>query len=214
MLSFATKVVKAGRTFLRRLIDLSSVVTGLSHHISLNRHARADISWWRDFLPSWNGVELFQEEVITSFDLSLFTDASDIGMGGVLGIDWFSVGWPHGFSADYCSTNFQEIFAVYTAVTIWAAKLCNKQILIHCDNETVVAVINSGTCKNNRIMDVVRSMFFVCAKNNISLFAKHVPGLDNATADALSRLQGERFARLLPTARNKPTEIPPTIWNI
>ena len=35
VLSFAAKVVKSGRTFLRRLIDLS--ISGLGHHISLNR---------------------------------------------------------------------------------------------------------------------------------------------------------------------------------
>ena len=39
VLSFATKVVKAGRTFLRRLIDLSTVVSRLGHHISLNTQA-------------------------------------------------------------------------------------------------------------------------------------------------------------------------------
>ena len=214
VLSFATKVVKAGRTFLRRLIDLSTVVSRLGHHISLNKQARADICWWREFLPNWNGVELFQDDVTSSFDLSLFTDASDIGMGGVLGDDWFSAKWPTKFSSSCCSTNFQEIFAIYTAVTIWENKLQNKQILIHCDNETVVTVINSGSCKNDRIMDVVRNLFFVCAKNNISISSQHVPGLENGKADALSRLQGDRFALLHPTAREKQTVVPPAIWNI
>ena len=214
VLSFAAKVVKSGRTFLRRLIDLSTVVSGLGHHISLNRQARADIFWWQEFLPSWNGVEFFQEGISTSFDLWFFTDASDVGMGGVLGNNWFSVGWPRGFSADCCSTNFQEIFAIFTAVTIWGSELCNKQILIYCDNETVVTVVNSGTCKNNRIMDVVRGIFFVCAKNNISLFAEHVPGVENEMADALSRLQVERFARLHPTARKTSTPVPRSVWTI
>ena len=35
-LSFAAKVTKPGRIFLRRLIDLSTSVTKLHHHISLN----------------------------------------------------------------------------------------------------------------------------------------------------------------------------------
>ena len=42
-LSFACKVVKPGRMFLRRLIDLSTSVTNLNHHISLSSEARADI---------------------------------------------------------------------------------------------------------------------------------------------------------------------------
>ena len=103
---------------------------------------------------------------------------------------------------------------VFTAVTIWGSELCNKQILIYCDNETVVTVINSGKCKNNRIMDVVRGIFFVCARNNISLFAEHVRGVENEMADALSRLQEERFARLHPTARKTSTPVPRSAWTI
>ena len=44
-LSFACKVVKCGRFFLRRLIDLSTTVHSLLHHISINSEARKDIQW-------------------------------------------------------------------------------------------------------------------------------------------------------------------------
>ena len=54
-LSFASKVVPSGRIFLRRLIDLSTTVKRLSHHIPINKEAREDIRWWAEFLPSWNG---------------------------------------------------------------------------------------------------------------------------------------------------------------
>ena len=49
-LSFASKVVKPGRMFLRRLINLSTTVSDLNHHISLNAESRADIIWWCDYL--------------------------------------------------------------------------------------------------------------------------------------------------------------------
>ena len=57
LLSFACKVVKPGRIFLRRLIDLSTTVASLEHFIYLNRQARADIEWWARFLPDWHGVD-------------------------------------------------------------------------------------------------------------------------------------------------------------
>ena len=214
-LAFASKVVKSGRTFVRRLIDLAYSVSRLGHHISLNRNARADIQWWIDFLPSWNGIELIQHDLRTSSDLSLFTDASDIGMGGVFDDKWFSTTWPLHFSGDNCSTNFQELFAIFTAITIWADMLSNKQILIHCDNQTIVSVINAGTCKSSTtIMTVIRKLFFVCARHNISILAKHIPGHFNDQADALSRLQVARFNHLHPTAAKNPTSVPATIWNI
>ena len=44
-LSFACKVVPAGRIFLRRLIDLSCSVTTLNHHIRITMEARLDLQW-------------------------------------------------------------------------------------------------------------------------------------------------------------------------
>ena len=45
-LSHASKVVKSGKAFVRRLIDLSKSVKRLHHHVRLSREARSDIEWW------------------------------------------------------------------------------------------------------------------------------------------------------------------------
>ena len=91
-LSFAAKVVPAGRLFLRRLIDLSTTARKLHHHVTLNAEARADIKWWEVFLPSWNGVAMFLDPEWTAADsLQLFTDASgSLGFG-----DYFKGAWHH-----------------------------------------------------------------------------------------------------------------------
>eukprot|EP00731_Ephydatia_muelleri_P015648 Em0009g72a len=93
-LSFAAKVVPAGRLFLRRLIDLSTTVRKLHHHISLNAEARADIRWWDSFLPSWNGVAMFLDPEWTAADsLQLYTDASgSLGFGAYFNGAWFRGG--------------------------------------------------------------------------------------------------------------------------
>ena len=100
------------------MIDLASSVSRLGHHITLNREARADVKWWIDFPPSWNGVEMFQEDLAIASELSLFTDASNTGMGGVFQNKWFSAQWPPHMAGDNCSTNFQEFFAIFTALTM------------------------------------------------------------------------------------------------
>ena len=51
-LSFCCKVLPAGRIFLRRLIDLSTTVSKLHHHLSLTVEAKLDLQWWLDFLSS------------------------------------------------------------------------------------------------------------------------------------------------------------------
>ena len=94
VLSFACKVIKHGRMFLRRLIDLSTTVTGLHHHVSLNAEAQADITWWQNFFPEWNGRERIQTPVVTSRALELYTDAdTDLGLGAVFGNKWLYSRW-------------------------------------------------------------------------------------------------------------------------
>ena len=45
LLSHACKVVRSGRSFLCRLIDLSMVPKHLEHYVRLNSEARSDIEW-------------------------------------------------------------------------------------------------------------------------------------------------------------------------
>ena len=60
-LSFASKVVPCSRLFIRRLTDLCKSDKHQHHHVTLNSDAHQDISWWLEFLPTWNGVSLIQD---------------------------------------------------------------------------------------------------------------------------------------------------------
>ena len=55
-LAHASKVVPAGRTFLRRMIDLSTIPKQLHHCVRLNNEFLSDLKWWDMFLPTGNGV--------------------------------------------------------------------------------------------------------------------------------------------------------------
>ena len=57
-LQHACCVVRPGRTFLRRMITLSTSAKEMHHHIRLNRGFRSDLQWWACFLPEWNGTSL------------------------------------------------------------------------------------------------------------------------------------------------------------
>ena len=53
-LSFACKVVKPGRIFLRRLIDMSTSVVKLHHFIDISSSARLDLHVvWISFILDW-----------------------------------------------------------------------------------------------------------------------------------------------------------------
>ncbi len=55
LLSHACKAIRVGRSFLRRLIDLSATTKIL---IRLNVAARSDLQWWWQFSTTWNGVAM------------------------------------------------------------------------------------------------------------------------------------------------------------
>ena len=54
----AARVVHAGKTFTRRIIDLLHLPSMAFPH-GLNCGFRSDIEWWCQFLPSWNGSPFF-----------------------------------------------------------------------------------------------------------------------------------------------------------
>ncbi|XP_062517655.1 uncharacterized protein LOC134192917 [Corticium candelabrum] len=58
LLHHAATVVKPGRIFVRRLIDLSAILKKLHFHVRLNKEARSDIWWWVRFIERCNGQGL------------------------------------------------------------------------------------------------------------------------------------------------------------
>ena len=217
-LSFAAKVVKPGRLFIRRLIDVSTSVAQLHHRIHLSSEARQDILWWRSFLPTWNGVSYLQQPPVSSDDIHLFTDASALGIGGVFGNQWFavaieqfrSISWFPSQDAPF-DINFWELLALLVAFFTWSDHFRDKQVIIHTDNMPLVYVWSRGS-RNPVIMRLVRALFLRTAWFNSNLLLRHIPGQDNSLADSLSRLQVTRFFTLHPTADGSPTQLPPDIW--
>ena len=111
--SFASKVIPSGRMFIRRLIDLSTTVTKLSHHISINSEASKDILWWADFLPVWNGRYKILDQYTTPCHLlHIYIDASGkCGFGIYNNGRWVSEAWPEQHKSK--SIQWKEIFPVY-----------------------------------------------------------------------------------------------------
>ena len=210
-LSFACKVIKPGRMFLRRLIDLSTSVSSLHHFIHLNSEARADFNWWFELLSDWNGVSIIHRPFCFDSSVQLSTDASlSIGFGGVFGNHWFSAPWPPSFSQ--LSIAPKELFAIWAAISIWHRKLTNSQVTLFTDNSSCTDVWFSGSTKDPAMLRILRALFFLCARSNIHLCLVHVEGQRNTLADLLSRFQFEKFREAHPSADADPHPVPESVW--
>ena len=76
LLNHACKVIRVGRSFLRRMLDLLHAVPAhpRQHHpIRLNREFRSDVGWWRTFVQSWNGISYLMLELLVR---EMISDAS------------------------------------------------------------------------------------------------------------------------------------------
>ena len=218
-LQFACKAVVPGRTFFQRIINLTRGVKHRFHHIRLNKEFSRDIQMWKVFLAQWNGRSFFLDSRVTSsLDLQLYTDAaSTVGFGGFLNGKWFQGRRPPHLLINKTKgirIEWQELFPIVLACALWYPHFSSKRLQFWCDNQSVVAIINSGHSKAPRVMDLVRFFVLISMKHNFLVRARHVPGVNNEIADALSRFQLQRFRELAPGADQTPYNIPPSFMTL
>ena len=122
ILNHACKVIRPGRLFLRRMIDLLTVTRGSAarqphHRIRLNREFRADLAWWRTFAAVWNGVGLVPTEP-TLADPEFASDASGAwGCGAWWRHRWFQLKWDE--RAAQLPIVIKEMLPIVIAAATW-----------------------------------------------------------------------------------------------
>ena len=81
----------------------------------------------------------------------------------------------------------QELLPVVLSVALWGGHWHDGTIRCRCDNAAVVAILNTGTSRCEKAMQLMQTFFLLTAKHNVILMAQHISGVDNGAADALSR---------------------------
>ena len=211
-LQFVAGVIRPGRTFIRRMIDLSKSVKYLHYKVYLNKEFHKDLDWWLSYLHSWNGISMFYDEHwLPNTALELFTDASNIALGGYYGSHWFCLKFEGtlNFLKDK-SINYRELLAIVIAFCTWCSHFSQKRILFHCDNSSVVDIINKGTSKSSDIMELIRTLLFQCALFGCELRAEWIDTKTNFLADDLSRMNIEGFKHIHKADKNMTDPVLPS----
>lgn len=212
-LVFASRVIVPGRAFMSRLFEASKKVKCLHYRVTLSKACKADIRMWNYLLHHWNGISMFLDNEHTqASDLHLYTDASGtLGFGGYFQGKWFASAWDPALREDLesePSIEFQELYPIVVAAILWGKEWERKRILFHCDNISVVYILNKGRSPCSSIMKLMRRLVIVETVNNFHFVARHVPGYKNQIADSLSRLNFQKFKQLAPDAAPYPCAIP------
>ena len=200
-LSFASRCIVPGRTFMRRLWDICNRYREKHFRIKLAEGPLEDLQWWLRLLAHWNGRSFFLHPFWTlAADLEIFTDASGTqGWGAYYAGRWMQGRWTTDQLA--MTIEWKELYAVLMACSTWGSLWPKLRIMLHCDNEAVVACLKSGTSRAPLVMSLLRELFFICSSSNFHLSASHIAGKSNCIADSLSRFDMQAFRRAAPRAR-------------
>ena len=208
LLNFACKVVAPGRAFLRRVIDLTRGLQKSHHRRRITAEAKLDFLAWKEFLKHFNGVSLLvKRRWSDSESLSMYTDASDVGFGCILGNSWTYGTWP----ATWKKFNIavREFFPIVLAVHLWGTKFKDMNVTFFCDNLAVVEILKKQTSRDPGLMRLLRQLVVFAMRNNLMFSAQHIRGTSNIAADDLSRLQIHKFLQDHPLVNRHATPIPP-----
>ena len=206
ILGHCARVVRGGRTFSRRIIDLLKGLPDGNPRVYLNEQFRCDLDWWRRYADFFNGtacvIKYNYGEGVT-----LQTDSSASGYGVVCGDTWLAgyfnsdlrpVGVdqlvPHhqhwlnmNVPAD-AHISALELIPVVVAARRLAPLWQNQHVVCFSDNSQVVAMLNRGVSTNALSMQLLRELFWLSATNNFHITGRHIPGVDNIVPDMLSRV--------------------------
>ena len=214
-LNHACKVVRSGRSFLRRMLDLLHSTNHHSsrfHYIRLNTGFRSDLAWWRTFLESWNGVSFLAPPSHLP-KVELTTDASGSwGCGAWHLNSWFQLQWDVRSHPLYIAE--KELLPIILACDTWGSSWRGKQVLCHCDNQTVVACLRSRSSPVKGIMHLLRCLVLLEAHYQCHFYPTYIGTKANHLADDLSRDHVFSFLSKVPDANLDPSPVSPHLLSL
>ena len=214
-LNFLGRCIIPGRAFTRRIYALNN---GLSK--KLKQHH--DLEMWRIFLSHHSAFAcpfLDVTDIVKATEIDMYLDATgnfSLSFGAICQNSWMFSQWNTAFLEKYQpSIQYLELFAVIAGVKAWIHRFRNQQILLCCNNNSVVGMINSMSSKCKHCMVLIRLLVLKSLKENVRVFAKHLTTKENKISDLLSRLDIKEFRRITKNEyEDTPTKIPMELWQM
>ena len=225
-LNFSCRCIIHGRAFTRRLYSLTvgktqgkTLTLKPHYHVWISQETRLDLEMWVKFLthpsifcrPFMDFGKLWMAD-----EISMFSDALrnfQLGFGGMCQQSWMFMQWDYQFMQKHQpSIAYLELFAVLAVVLTWIHRFQNKRVVLFCDNEGVVEIINNSSSKCKNCMVLVRLLVLHSLTQNVRVFAKHIRTKSNRTSDLLSRMKINQFKKENPNMEQFPTDVPNAIW--
>ena len=225
LLNFICRAIIPGRPFLMRLY---SSLRGIKakrlkpyHHVRLALDTVIDLEIWQTFLSSpesYSRPFLDMSSVVNALNLDWFMDSvkgKGRGFGGHHDNEWFWGTWSTTYIDEKDpSIEYLELYVVLVGVMLWLHKYKNMRVVLYCNNESVVYMVNKQTSKCKKCMVLIRLLALQCMVHNTRVYARYVKTKLNGRADALSRGRLDTFFTLSKKAHQTTNKYPERIPSI
>ena len=151
-------------------------------NINLDQNFHRDLNWFIKFLPHFNRVAFFNH---VPFRMTIELDACLQELGAICRNQVYAVKIQKNFE-NYSIVHL-EMLNILVALRIWCHQWATHRILLKCDNQAVVSVLNSGKTHDLTLGAMARNIAMILAIHDIDLQVIHVLSADNKIADLLSR---------------------------
>ena len=183
--------VLPARFYLRSLYDALATRTGWSGRVRLSHRAVRDLQWWAALPERWNGRPI----ELPSTEAEMAVDSCGFGWGAVFNSVLHAHGmWPADSTAHI---TLKELRAVRLALSSFREFAANKCILVHEDNQAVVAALSGLCSRSPAMMAELRALWALLAEENIELVCRYIHTSANP-ADPVSRLRRPEDYQLSP----------------
>ena len=148
-------------------------------------------------MPCYNGISIMALENWSLPDEVFSCDACLGGAGGwnCARQEFFHASFPAFIVDMELSINALELFTIVVAANVWGKGWAGKRIVVNCDNEVSVTVMNTGRSKSPFLQSCLRELEFAAARYRFEIRGHHIPGLENRIPDALSRWEENEHHR-------------------
>jgi hypothetical protein len=124
-------------------------------------------------------------------------DACLEGLGGMFEDQFVHAIFPPFITEQNLHINCLELLTTVVSLRTWGKHMTGKKILVFCDNEASVQVLNSGHTRDPFMQNCLREICFYAANLQFEVKAKYISGENNRLPDYLSRWEIDKTYRIL-----------------
>lgn len=186
------------------------------HHVHLQAGVREDLAWWSQHLEWLNGdprapiVCMSREHQLAhiyldarggSGGIGIFVDGGFVGLTGSECNALFPAGSvvpsPGVGPVPRTDANSWELFAFCALMLLFHDYLAGRYVRVDSDSATAVKCIRclSANLDSPELAGLTRSFLSLTVRYHVRVEPRHIPGVRNVLADALSRGQWRDFGR-------------------